>query len=173
MRFFGNFHSFTASPPPHTFSGRLTFHRGTTNPTRSVGPQDTPLYGRTRLYGFKALINEIFRKFPLFHRITTPTHILGMPHLSPRYNKPNPVRWMKGHTPCMDGQDYGFMAYFRLVYGICFFQSVKWSSLGIGYASFKYSAIILDRSSLQKYLTGTCGTFLTFVYVCSNQSFFF
>ena len=49
---------------------------------------------------------------------------------------------------------------------VCFFQSVKWSSLGIGYASFKYSAIILDRSSLQKYLTGTCGTFLTFVHVC-------
>ena len=23
-----------------------------------------------------------------------------------------------------------------------------------------------DRSSLQKYLTGTCGTFLTFVYIC-------
>ena len=31
----------TASLPPHTFSGRLTFHRGTTNSTRSIGPQDT------------------------------------------------------------------------------------------------------------------------------------
>ena len=27
--------------PPHTFSGHLTFHQGTTNPIRSVRPQDT------------------------------------------------------------------------------------------------------------------------------------
>ena len=26
---------------PHTFKGCLTFHRGTTNPTRSIGLQDT------------------------------------------------------------------------------------------------------------------------------------
>ena len=50
---------------------------------------------------------------------------------------------------------------------------MKWSSLGIGYESFNYSAIILDRSSLQKYLTCTCGTFLTFRHVCSYQSYFF
>ena len=51
-------------------------------------------------------------------------------------------------------------------------MSFAFSSLssGIGYT---LSVIILDRSSLQKYLTGTCGAFLTFVYVCSNQSYFF
>ena len=48
-------------------------------------------------------------------------------------------------------------------------MSFAFSSLssGIGYA------LILDRSSLQKYLTGTCGAFFTFVYACSSQSYFF
>ena len=32
----------TTSLHPHTFLGRLTLHRGTTNSTRSVGLQDTP-----------------------------------------------------------------------------------------------------------------------------------
>ena len=85
-------------------------HRPTTHPRDALplteaqqtqpGPLDLrtqPLYGWTRLYGFMALINEISQKFPLyFHqpklRITAPTYILGMPHLSPRHNEPNPVR---------------------------------------------------------------------------------
>ena len=61
-----------------------------------------PLYGRTRLYGFMALNNEISH---YFHSITTSTHILGTPPLSPRHNEPNPVRSTTGHTSYMDGQD--------------------------------------------------------------------
>ena len=68
------------------------------NPTQSVGLQDTPLYGRTRLNGFMALINDISWKFPLFSPHHCPRHILGI-HLSTRHNKPNPVRWTTGHTP--------------------------------------------------------------------------
>ena len=111
MRFFLEIPTiFTASPPPHTFSGCLTFHRGTMNPTPVCWTTGHPPYMDRQDYGFMALINEIFGNYHYFHRITSPTHILGVPHLTPRHNKPNPVRWTTGHTPYIDGQDYGFMA---------------------------------------------------------------
>ena len=62
--------------------------------TRSVGQQDTPLYGWTRHYGFMALINDISR-----------ARSLGMPHILPRHNDLYPVRWTTGHIPNLDGLD--------------------------------------------------------------------
>ena len=53
---------FTASPPPHTFPGHLSFHQGTTNPIWSVRPQETT----DKTLRLMVLINEISRKFQLF-----------------------------------------------------------------------------------------------------------
>ena len=64
-----------------------------------------PQYGRTRIYVFMALLTKFLGKKHSFHRITTPTHILGTPPLSLRHNEPNPVHSTTGHTPYMDGQD--------------------------------------------------------------------
>ena len=71
-----------------------------------------PLYGRTGLYVSMALLTKFLGKNHTFNRITAPTHILGTPLLSLRYNKLNTVRSTTGQTPYMDGQDlrlYGFI----------------------------------------------------------------
>ena len=52
-----------------------------------------------------ALLTKFLGKNHSFHRITSPTHILGTPSLLLRQNQPNPVCSTTGHTPYMDGQD--------------------------------------------------------------------
>ena len=44
-------------------------------------------------------------------RLTSPTHILGMPHLSPRHNEPIPVCWNTGHTPIWMEKTLRLMAF--------------------------------------------------------------
>ena len=103
MRFLGNSHYFHCIIPHIHILGHLTFHRGTTNPTRSVGLQDTPLYGRTRLYDFMALINEIDRKLPLFSPAQAPHHRLhthsrnASPFTEAQRTQPGP--WTTGPPP--------------------------------------------------------------------------
>ena len=50
-----------------------------------------PQYGQTRMYFFMALLTKSIGKKHSFHRITSPTHILGTPPLSLRHNELNPV----------------------------------------------------------------------------------
>ena len=64
-----------------------------------------PLYGQRGLYVSMALLTKFLGKNHSFHRITSPTHILGTPLLSLRHNKLNPVRSTTGYTPNKDGQD--------------------------------------------------------------------
>ena len=66
--------SSSASPPPHTFSRCLTFHRGTMNPTQSIGAQDTYPTWTDKTLPLYYLINELSRKFPLFSPPQAPHH---------------------------------------------------------------------------------------------------
>ena len=95
-----DFSEITISPPSHIFYGCLHFHLGTTIPSQSVGSQDTPY--TPYIYGQDTMALS-YRNYHYFHCITAPTHILGMPPLSLRNNKSNPVRSTTGHTSNMDG----------------------------------------------------------------------
>ena len=80
--FIRNYHSFHRLPPPHIFSGLLHFYLGTTNPTQSVRPQDTPPIWMDKALSLYGFINKI----SLFTNSTAPTHILDTPPLLLRHN---------------------------------------------------------------------------------------
>ena len=106
MTFLGKKPLFSPHHRPHTHSWDSShFTEAQKTQPSQFDHRIHPQYGRTRIYVFMALLTKFLGKKHSFHRITAPTHILGTPPLSLRYNEPNPVCSTTGHTPYMDGQD--------------------------------------------------------------------
>ena len=96
-KFLGNYHSFHCiTAPTHIFgTPPLSLRHNEPNPVRSTTGH-TPIWTDKDIRHF---MHNFSGEKHSFHRITTPTHILGTPPLSLRHNEPNPVRSTTGHIP--------------------------------------------------------------------------
>ena len=88
-----NFPLFSPHHRPHTLSRDVSPFTEVQRTQPSPFDRRTHLlYRRTIIYGLRAYLTKFLGNSHYFHRITAPTHFLGTPLLSLRYNEPNPVR---------------------------------------------------------------------------------